>query len=968
MSNRKSIANNESDGAMNKYPFPEDAEGRRRINIQRMQNVLLIWLDSNIDETNNDCQNTIKQLRRAINDINTFTEGDQCLEFIETIVNKKGCMIISGSLGQHIISRVHIMSQIDSIFIFCDNQNYHEQWAKEWPKIKGVFTDITSICKALKSAAHQCEQNAIPMSFVGLNKKLDHLDPSFMYIQLIKEILLSIKFEQKYIQDYINYCRDVFGDDEEEMVHIKQFEDEYYDEPPIFWYTCQMFLYPMLNRALRLMDGDIITRMGFFIADLHRNIEQLHKEQYVGKTATDTFTLYRGQGLSNADFEQMMKAKGGLVSFNNFLSTSENIKVSLGFAEDAAKNSDQIGILFIMHINLAQSTTPFASIASISAMKREKEVLFSMHSVFRIQDIKQMDGNDRLYQVNLELTADNDPELSRLTDYIREESLPGSEGWYRLGLALYNMGQFNKAEDIYQVLLDQTDDDEHTAPLCRQLGLIKRAQGKYEEALSYFEKTLEIRQQSLPLNHTDLADSYEVVGNVHDNMGNYPTALSSHEKALEIRQESHSPNHLDLASSYNNISNVHYNMGNYPKALLFQEKALEISKQSLPPNHPDLALMYGNIGTIHSTIGNYSEALSFHEIALEIQKQSLPPNHPDLAIMGTYPEALSFHEKAFEIRQQSLPPNHPHLATSYANIGEVHHSMANYPEALSFHEKALEIQQQSLPSNHPDLATFYSNIGSVHDSMDNYPKAHLFYEKALEIQQQSHSPNHPGLTISYHNIGNVYYNMGSYPEALAYYEKDLEISKHSLPLNHPDLATSYSNIGSVHDSMGKYPEALSFHEKALEIRQQSLSSNHSDLATSYSNIGSVHYSMGNYPKALLFYEKALEIQQQSLLDNHPDLATTYNNIGSVHKYMGNYPEALSFLEKALEIRQRSLPPNHPCLIASCGNIGVVHDSMGNYPKARTFYEHAIRIGEQSLLLNDSDLQMYRNKLEDVINK
>ncbi|CAF4045318.1 unnamed protein product, partial [Adineta steineri] len=145
MSNRKSTATNESDGAINIYPFPEDAEGRRRINIQRMQNVLLIWLDSNIDETNNDCQNTIKQLQRAINDINTFTDSDQCLEFIETIVNKKACMIISGSLGQHIISRVHIMSQIDSIFIFCDNQNYHEQWDKEWSKIKGVFTDIKSI-------------------------------------------------------------------------------------------------------------------------------------------------------------------------------------------------------------------------------------------------------------------------------------------------------------------------------------------------------------------------------------------------------------------------------------------------------------------------------------------------------------------------------------------------------------------------------------------------------------------------------------------------------------------------------------------------------------------------------------------------------------------------------------------------------------------------------------------------------
>ncbi|CAF0750076.1 unnamed protein product [Adineta steineri] len=107
------------------------AEGRRRINIQQVQNVLLIWLDNNIDKTNVDCQNTITKLRRAVNDINTYTNGDKCLEFIQTIVDKKVCIIISGSLGQQIVRRVHNMSQVDSIFIFCGNKKLHEQWSKD---------------------------------------------------------------------------------------------------------------------------------------------------------------------------------------------------------------------------------------------------------------------------------------------------------------------------------------------------------------------------------------------------------------------------------------------------------------------------------------------------------------------------------------------------------------------------------------------------------------------------------------------------------------------------------------------------------------------------------------------------------------------------------------------------------------------------------------------------------------------
>ncbi|CAF4232890.1 unnamed protein product, partial [Adineta steineri] len=489
---------NKGKSTTNASTVPKGVESRRRIDIKQVQNVLLIWLDSNIDETNDDCQNTITKLRSVVNDINTYTNSGKCLEFIQTIVDNKACMIISGSLGQHIVPRVHNMFQVDSIFIFCGNKKYHEQWVKDWPKIKGVFTDITPICEALKEAAHQCEKNAIPMSFVGTNKKLDQLDPSFMYTQILKEILLTIKFNQKHIQDYLNYCRDALEGNTTEIENIKRLEGEYHNKAPIYWYTCQMFLYPMLNRALRLMDGDIITHMGFFIADLHRQIEQLHKEQYADTTTADTFTVYRGQGLSKRDFEQMSKTRDGLISFNNFLSTSKVRKVSLDFAQDAARNPDQVGILFVMKVNPAQSTTPFASITGISDFQEEEEVLFSMHSVFRIQDIKQMGGNNRLYEVSLVLTADNDPELSRLTDYIRQEIYPDSEGWYRLGMVLRKMGQFDKAEDIYHILLDQTHDDKNKADIYVHLGMIKDEQGKYEEALTLYKKSLAMYQKTLP--------------------------------------------------------------------------------------------------------------------------------------------------------------------------------------------------------------------------------------------------------------------------------------------------------------------------------------------------------------------------------------------------------------------------------------------------------------------------------------
>ncbi|CAF0914652.1 unnamed protein product [Adineta steineri] len=916
---------------------PKAAEGRRRTNTQQMQNVLLLWLDSDIDETNDDCQNTITKLRHIVNYIKTYTNGDQYLEFIQTIVDKKVCMIISGLLGQHIVPRVHSMSQVDSIFILCDNQTRYEQWTKDWSKIKGVFTNVTPICEALKEAVHQCEQNAIPMSFVGEKKKLDQLDPSFMYTQIIKEIILTIEFEENHIQDYIDYCCDAYKGDTKEIENIKKLEREYHNKTPSYWYTSQVFLYPKLNCALRLMDGDIITRMGFFIRDLHRHIEELHQEQYAGTTTANTFTVYRGQGLSTGDFEQMMKNKGGLISFNNFLSTSKDREVSYFFAESNSTNSDLFGILFVMKVDPSQSTTPFASIAGISNFQGEDEVLFSMHSVFRIQDITQISGNNRLYEVNLILTADNDPELTRLTDYIRQESYPNSEGWYRLGSVLFDMGQLDKAEDIYQVLLGQAKDDKNKALIYHHLGWIKDNQEKYQEALTLYEKSLAICQKTLPPNLRSLASSYNNIGNVLANMDNYPEALSSHEKAFEIRQQSLPSIHPDLASSYNNIGNVHAKMGNYRKALSYFEKDLEIIKQSLLPNHPDLAMSYSNIGLVHQYMDNN-------------------------------PEALSSHEKALEIRQQSLPSTHPDLAISYNSIALVHDSMGNHPEALPYYEKALEIQQQLLPSKRRDLAKLYNNIGLVHERMESYPKALSYYEKALEIRQQSLLSNHPDLAVSYLLIGSVHTTMDNYPEALSSHEKALEIQQQSVPPNHADLAVFYNSIGEVHDRMENYPKALLYYEKALEIRRQSLPPNDPDLAKSYNNIGLVYDSMGNYPKALSYYEKALEIRQQSLPPTHPDLAISYNIIGLVHDSMGNYRKAFSYCEKAFEIDQQALPPNHLDMAFSYYNIALAYGNVGNYSKARICYEHAIRIGEQSLPSNHPHLQMFRDYLKDIQNK
>ncbi|CAF1477100.1 unnamed protein product [Adineta steineri] len=527
------MGNSQSNGTKQNESTPvlsTSTTANRRMNIQRMQTVLLIWLDNNINENNVDCSNTIKQLKRVVNNISTFTDGNQCVEFIQTININKVCMIVSGSLGKHIVPHVHDKAQLDTIFIFCNNQEWHKQWTQEWPKIKGVFTDITSICEALKQAVRRCEQNATSISFVASNKKLDQLDPSFMYTQILKEILLTINFEDKHFEEFITYCREVYEDDENELKNVNQLQTTYKNKIPIWWYTWDAFFYRMLNCALRSMNIDMLVRIGFFIKDLHRDIQRLHSGQFDDQQPGKKFTVYRGQGLSKEDFTEMTKTKGGLLSFNNFLSTSKKPDISLNFAQQAATNPDLIGILFVISVNPADSKTPFASVSDVGYFHIEDEILFSMHTIFRIGDIKPIDGNNHLHEVTLTLTNDNDQDLRTLTHHIRQETFPDSNGWYRLGLLLIKMSQFAKAQEVYEVLHHQATNESDKANIYHQLGRIKYFQEEYQEALSYYEKALVIRQQSLPPNHPHLAMSYNNIGAVYYNMRDYSKTLFYYEK------------------------------------------------------------------------------------------------------------------------------------------------------------------------------------------------------------------------------------------------------------------------------------------------------------------------------------------------------------------------------------------------------------------------------------------------------
>jgi hypothetical protein len=324
---------------------------------------------------------------------------------------------VSNFLGQTIVPLIHETRQLYRIYVLHDQTtDYEQHWMCKWQKTKGISTDISSVIDVLRKNIWQCEQNSGSISVIPttIDVDLNELDSSFMYSQLLKEMFLEMNYDEQAKTPFIKFCHNKYADNIATLQSVDKFEQDYNLHSPIWWYTKEPFIYLVLNRALRMQNIEIILKMGIFVRDLHQQIKQLNLE----RNHMTELVLYRGQGVSNEEFDKMKKSGGGLLVFNNFLSTSYDEQVSLAFAASSSEDPDLIGIFFRIEINPLVASVPFASLDNISYYSdSEKEILFSMHTIFRIGNIQQI--QDRLWQVQLILTSDNDEQLKRLTDYVR---------------------------------------------------------------------------------------------------------------------------------------------------------------------------------------------------------------------------------------------------------------------------------------------------------------------------------------------------------------------------------------------------------------------------------------------------------------------------------------------------------------------------------------------------------------------
>ena len=356
----------------------------------------------------------------------------------------------------------------------------------------------------------------------------------------------------------------------------------------------------------------------------------------------------------------------------------------------------------------------------------------------------------------------------------------------------------------------------------------------YEKAMFYYQRALRNAIQKGD-DIQGVAVAYNNIGDLYIIKGDYNNALAYFQKSLDLWQQSYSEEESNVATYYNNIGSVYSELGNYSEALSYYQKALEIWKRYYGENDPLIAKFYNNIGAAYNDLRDYNNALEYHRKALNILEEVYKDDTPELASsynnigvtyhnLNSYVKAMNYYEEALKIYKKLYGEKHPTNATFYNNIGKVWDDFGDYankPEyytnALSYYLKAINISKRIYGDNHIELATPYNNLGVIYNKLGNYVKALKNHQKALEIERLYYGENHPDIASSYNNIAEVYYDSGNYTKALEYYQKALDVIQKLSGNYDLAIAECYMNMGLSYYMLNDNENAIDYLQKFYNI-------------------------------------------------------------------------------------------------------------------------------------------------------
>ena len=502
------------------------------------------------------------------------------------------------------------------------------------------------------------------------------LNYKFVYRNLFLDSLLQMKPTSEDKNELISRCLELYKNNPSQLSIVNEFKETYSSDRALWWYTRDTFLYRLLNKALRILNIDLLFFFRFFIYDIQKQLEEAKYSQ--------PLTIYRAQLMSRDEIKELEKSNGKYISINSFFSTSRSQTYAIFLLGDTNSIHDDLErVLFEIDANPNHiGTKPFADISSKSCFPNECEILIMLGAIFRINKVALNEKN--IWIIHLSLCSDQDRDLKYRIDQIKNEHNGQEINLFSFGRILQQMNKFDQAEKYYRRLLTEFSTDYKQTGLCYyHLGRVYSGKENYEDSLKWYEKSLKIMMETMKSDDLNIAECLNSIGNIYRKKKDYEPAITVYEKALNIWKQVLGEDHLKIAMCLINMGVIYDAKENYVGALECHEKALIIKQKCHGRNHSDVAVLYNNIGLVHERLDQFQLALENFRRSLEIYRAS-----------SSYSQNIEY-------------------GLTLENIGHLYKTHEKWGKALRYFKKSEIIYRNILSPSHPKVIQIEYDIEHV---------------------------------------------------------------------------------------------------------------------------------------------------------------------------------------------------------------------------------------------------------------
>jgi tetratricopeptide (TPR) repeat protein len=226
--------------------------------------------------------------------------------------------------------------------------------------------------------------------------------------------------------------------------------------------------------------------------------------------------------------------------------------------------------------------------------------------------------------------------------------------------------------------------DRYLAGVFNDFGVLRKAQGRYDEALAFYRRALPLvarddRHARATLEHN--------LGGIEHARGNFARAEPHARRAVRLRTALVGADHTAVAADVAALAAIVDARGRLGQAAALYRRALAVFARALGPTSLEVGLNLACLAAVEQRRNARGRARALYRRALAIQERVLGRHHADVAMTvnnlavlerdeGDLARAASLFERALSSFVKTLGRRHPHAVLALANSRAVARELA----------------------------------------------------------------------------------------------------------------------------------------------------------------------------------------------------------------------------------------------------------------------------------------------------